>query len=242
MTALSDKIRRLQEQVERADYARRKTSAQSTVGHVQQDVTALHIFLFRFYQACVWIYQEILDPIARRMRQWFVRFVWHPYRRLWDKVVYVPDGFGGTRFSKVRAGVLVLATGFIIYIADDLALLAGDAALFAATEHQEDLYLVNSQEIVPKYNTHSASGCHDLPCTDHNSIYFRIRPTWFNHLWAIYHTGYLFFPDYVAAAVPPVVSKCHITSYGIRIKFVMRQMDIYPDLLSVSCAPVFNQG
>jgi hypothetical protein len=48
----------------------------------------------------------------------------------------------------------------------------------------------------------------------------------------------IFYPDYVAAAVPPGVHRCVILSYGIRIKLLMRQYDVWPDLLEASCKPV----
>lgn len=75
-------------------------------------------------------------------------------------------------------------------------------------------------------------------CTDENSIYFRIRATPFNEAWNVVHHGSLFFPDYLAAAIPVTVSRCTITTYGIRVKLFMRGTEIYPDLLESSCEPL----
>jgi hypothetical protein len=85
---------------------------------------------------------------------------------------------------------------------------------------------------------HSVQGCHQLPCTDENSFYFRIRATLFNEIWSLAHGRGLFFPDYVAASVPLSISECRITSYGVRMKIFMRGMDIYPDLLQTECTPL----
>lgn len=48
----------------------------------------------------------------------------------------------------------------------------------------------------------------------------------------------MFFPDFVAAAIPVTVSECKITSYGLRAKLFMRGVEVYPDLLASSCTPV----
>jgi hypothetical protein len=105
-------------------------------------------------------------------------------------------------------------------------------------KHNEQVYLTNSQEIVPGENEHSVQGCHALPCTDDNSVYYRIRASNFNEAWSVLHGRGLFYPDFVAAAVPVSISRCNITSYGLRIKFLMRGLDIYPDLLRTECTPL----
>lgn len=112
---------------------------------------------------------------------------------------------------------------------------------FTTVKRDEIVYLTNSQEILPHENEHSVQGCHGLPCTDQNSIYFRIRATNFNEAWSILSGRGLFFPDYVAASVPVAVSRCKITSYGLRIKLLMRGLDIYPDLLQTECSLLNEQ-
>jgi len=118
-----------------------------------------------------------------------------------------------------------------------------DLGLYLVTvKHDEVVYLTNSQEILPDENVHSVQGCHELPCTDKNSFYFRIRATLFNEVWSVVHGRGLFFPDYVAASVPLSISQCTITSYGVRLKLIMRGMDIYPDLLKTECSPMTGDG
>ena len=56
------------------------------------------------------------------------------------------------------------------------------------------------------------------------------------------HGRGLFFPDYVAASVPLSISQCTITSYGLRLKLIMRGVDIYPDLLKTECTPMTGRS
>lgn len=52
------------------------------------------------------------------------------------------------------------------------------------------------------------------------------------------HDGTYEVPIRVSAAIPNEVSRCKITSYGIRVKTLMRNAEIYPDLLHSSCTPI----
>jgi hypothetical protein len=155
----------------------------------------------------------------------------------------VNDKFGNRLFSKRRAGLMLLATAAVLWFAllPTLGFLFDLGLYFATAKVDEVVYLTNSQEIVPEENIHSVQGCHDLPCNDNNSIYFRIRSTPFNQAWSILHGHGVFFPDYVAAAVPLSVSKCTITSYGVRLKLFMRGMEVYPDVVSTVCEPLVGQ-
>jgi hypothetical protein len=136
--------------------------------------------------------------------------------------------------------VSVIGTWFVLV---PLLVFLFDLGLYTLTVRKDEVvYLTNSQEILPQENVHSVQGCHTLPCTDENSFYFRIRATAFNEVWSLVHGHGLFFPDYIAAAVPVSISKCKITSYGVRLKFVMRGMDIYPDVLQTECAPLETGG
>jgi hypothetical protein len=169
-----------------------------------------------------------------------VTWLWRLFRLLWDKTVYREDEYRNRLFSKRRAGVfLLVAAVFAWYVAVPTAVFLFDVALYLATaKRNEIVYLTNSQEILPQENEHSVQGCHELPCTDENSIYYRIRATYFNEAWSIFNGRGLFFPDYVAAAVPVSISSCRITSYGLRVKLLMRGFDMYPDLLAAECTPV----
>lgn len=44
------------------------------------------------------------------------------------------------------------------------------------------------------------------------------------------------------AAIPSAVSKCEVTSYGIRMKVFMRSTEVYPDLLESVCTPIHKSN
>lgn len=239
MSSLHDEVNELKKKMEQKAYDSAKTNARSWTGRTQHDLTALHKFFFQVVAACHWIWQNILRPISRFFFK-PVLWLWKFYRILWDKAVYYEDKYQNRQFSKTRAGVFLAASlVFAWYCVVPITLFVFDAAVYFATvKRGEIVYLTNSQEIRPDDNEHSVQGCHALPCTDGNSVYYRIRATNFNEAWSILQGRGLFYPDYVAASVPVSISKCTITSYGFRIKLLMRGFDIYPDLLETKCTPL----
>jgi hypothetical protein len=85
--------------------------------------------------------------------------------------------------------------------------------------------------------SHIIEGCHRLPCSDTDAIYFRTEDNLFNNLWSIFHGRGLFYPEYVGAAVPYSTSECVVTTYGIRMRFPFRIINMYSDMLAVTCHP-----
>lgn len=239
MSDLQDEVNRLKKKIEERAFEDGKANARSWTGRTQHDLTAIHEFWFQFLAACWWIYSNVFRPLARLLFR-PVRWIWRLFRFLWDKAVYYEDSFQNRQFSKTRAGLFLLTFAVVAwYIIVPAAILAFDTALYLATvKRNEIVFLTNSQEIKPGENEHSVQGCHAIPCTDENSIYFRIRASNFNEVWSILHGDGLFFPDYVAASVPVSISRCKITSYGLRIKLLMRGLDMYPDLLKTECSPL----
>jgi hypothetical protein len=190
-------------------------------------------FAYQLVSAFAWFYYNVVRRLTRPFVV-FAQWLWKWYRRLWDKVVYDRRGY----FSRVRAGLFLTATLAFLYVLPAILLFIAQTGLFLFTKKRETVYLTYSQEILPHDDIHAVKGCEELPCTDQTSLTFRVRPSGFNHLWAFLNHRNIFFPDYVAAAVPPGVNRCEILSYGIRIKLLMRQYDIWPDLLEASCRPV----
>jgi hypothetical protein len=239
MSDLKNEIERLRAKIDDNAYRAEKTKAASFDARRRSDVAAMNRFLAQLILAADWIYASILRP-AGRFAAIPLRHAFRGYRWLWDRVVYVEDRYKNRMFSKTRAGVLLTASivfGWFILVPALVFLF--DVGLYLATVRKDEVvYLTNSQEIIPEENVHSVQGCHSLPCTDENSVYFRIRGTLFNEVWSLVHGHGIFYPDYIAAAVPLSISKCTITTYGVRIKLVMRGMDIYPDVLKTECAPL----
>lgn len=188
-------------------------------------------FLVQIAAALYWIWSVPLRPIRRlisSMSYWaYVR-----YRALWVKLTH--NKYGG--FEYWRGGVMIIATAVVIYLIPIITYLTAQSLLFITTQQHEEVYLIQSDEIYPDDNIWSVRGCDRLPCDRESSIYYRIAPTTFNHLWSIVNTGWIFIPDDVGSGVPTGLSRCWVRSYGIRIKTLMRRLDIYPDALEISCS------
>lgn len=205
--------------------------------HETQVIARFLRFLYQLAHGLVWFYEKVVQRITRPLFN-AARWAYYRYRELWDWWVYTKTG----HFSRVRAGALVTTTVAACYVIPWLVinslLLTWDAGLFLTTAKYEDTYLTFSQEIYPEYDIHSVKGCEKLPCDDQNAIYYRVRPHYFHHMWSVWKHGSLFYPDFVSAAVPPGVSRCRVLSYGFRIKLLIKQFDIYQDLLEISCVQI----
>lgn len=135
--------------------------------------------------------------------------------------------------------MLLATAGFCWFLLLPLLECAWDAAWYAATvRHNEHVYLLGSQEIDPWTGSHNVEGCTALPCSDSDAIYFRTTGGLFNNLWSLVHGKGLFWPEYVGAAVPYSVSRCVVTSYGLRVRLPLRIVNTYSSLLAVTCEPV----
>lgn len=153
--------------------------------------------------------------------------------------MYVQRG-NKKRFSTLRGAGVVLASLVYVVLLYQAVYFAYDATLYLTTAKVDEVvYMSNAQELTAEDNLHSAQGClvttDKFECDAENSLYFRIEANGFNHIWSILNRGNMFYPDYVAAPIAPGWEKCTITSYGIRAKFLMRNWDIYPMLLSAKC-------
>jgi hypothetical protein len=239
MSDLDNDVERLKQRMDQRAYQARKEEAGSWRHRTQEDLSAMQSFIAALSGFLLGIYRRVLAPLGRGLAR-VTPWLWRPLRALWNRFVYVEDQYKNRMLSKRRAaGFVAAGLVFAWYVFVPMVVFLYDLGLYLLTvKHDEVVYLTNSQEIIPEENVHSVQGCHQLPCTDANSFYFRIRATLFNEVWSIAHGRGLFFPDYVAASVPLSISQCKITSYGVRLKFVMRGMDIYPDLLRTECEPL----
>lgn len=215
-----------------------KAKSESRVERMREDTRLAHRFFIQLSVAAVWVWVHLLRPLWRAFA-WVFRGLFRQYRKLWALTVYRRDGFDNLRLSKRRAGLFLAGTVVSLWCMYGVLGFLGDGILFATTRHaNEVMYLTNTQEIDAVGNVHAVKGCDALPCSDTDSVYFRLNPSAFNHVWSLIHNRMLFLPDYVSAAVPPGLNKCIITTYGVRVKFLMRGFDIYPELLRASCTPV----
>ncbi len=187
-------------------------------------------FLVQLAASLHWIWTVPLGPVRRaimRILGW--AFAW--YRRVWMRVTH--NEYGG--FVYWRGGAMVVATVVGLYLIPVTVKFLAQTALYFTTRNYEEVYLIQSEEIYPDDNVWAVRGCDRLPCDGDSSIYYRISPTTFNHVWSLLNHGWLFVPDNVGSGVPTGLTRCWVRSYGIRLKTLMRRFEIYPDALEISC-------
>lgn len=240
---LLEQMRRARETQERIERSRDKEKSESRVTRMSEDVTLLHRFILQFVAAFQWSFVNVGLPVWRAVR-WPFWKLFKQYRRVWSLVVYRRDEFDNLRFSKVRAGVFLSASAFFLYfLLVPMLEFTVDASMYAMTARKnETIYLSFSQEIDPENNVHSVKGSESKISDELNGFYFRVESSLFNQLWSLWNRGTVFYPDYVASAIPPGISKCVTTSYGIRVKTFMRRLEVYPHLLSASCQSVNTEA
>lgn len=238
---LLNQIKGLRERENAREFETEKKAYKSRMNQMKEDIGIFRRYLYQFGWGLYWVWINILNPIRGVLASiGGALFGW--YRRLWSLFVYKRDPYGDLVFSKKYAGLFIVATFTAFYSAYMVAGFAFDATLYATTHKTDEvIYLTNSQEIDPENNIHSVQGCTSLPCDDESSIYFRIDPTPFNHVWSLISNHNVFYPDYISAAVPPGVNRCTVSSYGVRLKLMMRGLDIYPYILRASCLPVTDK-
>lgn len=249
MANLADQFDKVQASIKQTAFDVKKQYDQSNVGRLQKEWTLWAKFWSHIARMAHWLWLWLIYPVTSRAFR-AARYLARKYRNLWLSLVYTPDEYGVERFSRLRGFSVAIVTGIVctILIMHLWAALVFTFWYWPLVQHDETLYLYNSQKIsdgLDPYSSwddiHEVHGCETLPCSDQTSVTFRVKATWFNELWSVYHNGSLFYPGYVAGAVAPVMQKCTITSYGIRKKFrtLLRSWDIFPDLIKVSsCAPV----
>jgi len=231
---------RLQRTVEATeDSLRRKHKATAAAG-VGRQVTSLQNAFAQAVAGGRWFWSNMLVPVATH--RW-VGAVFRWYGRLWRKVVYRHDADGDPQLSKRRASAMVVGTAVALWFLP--AFIGGvvgfvwDTTWMATTyRSNETWYLGKSQELDYVNNVFSAQGCESVNCTDQTSIYFRIEPSLAHHLWSLVRNRNIFFPEFVAAGIQNDVNKCHVIAYGARWKVLVRNWDMYPQILAVDCVPV----
>jgi hypothetical protein len=241
---LADKIRRLQAEMAARAATQKQRAYQSGTAKTARDIASATWFFASLSMGLHWAWVHFVWPVWRQVRRplWWIA---GRYVALWNWFVIVRDPYGKPTFSKTRAGVMVIATiGFWIFLLDPCLELVANSALYALTSHvDEEVILLSSQEVDTNHNTHNIEGCWKFPCSDSDSLYFRVKGGLFNNVWNIVHGKGMFYPDYVAAAIPTVPSRCIITSYGFRANLILRSLNAFPEVLEVkSCDVIPSSG
>lgn len=150
------------------------------------------------------------------------------YKNAWNR--YTHDKYGD--FILKRAIIFVLSSFVALFIAIETLGFVFDLGYYLITKKEEIIYLSDSVEL--EDGLWSAKGCPTKECSSDNALYFRIKNTWFNNAWNIFHHGQIFFPDGIAAGVPTGQTECKVISYGLRYRIVMI-FNYYPQILEVHC-------
>jgi hypothetical protein len=231
---------RLRRSIEATEEALRRKQKATTAASVGRHVTSAQDAFGKAVGAGRWLWSNVLVPIATHRS---VGAVLRWYGRLWRKLAYRRGADGDLQLSKSRASATVVGTGVALWFLP--AFIAGtvgfiwDVAWMATTYRStETWYLGKSQELDFVNNVFSAQGCASVNCTDQTSVYFRIEPSLAHHLWSLVRNRNIFFPEFVAAGIQNDVNKCHVISYGARWKLLVRNWDMYPQILAVDCTPV----
>jgi hypothetical protein len=242
---LTDRFNKVQSSIRESFYNSKKSYDQSKVGRFHKEAQLWIKFWEGFSSACQWLYKKFLWPITKRLWS-VVKWLATKYRNLWLNITYKKDQYGVLRFSRVAGGVTIVGSIVSIYFLYGLTMIASSLPwYFLTVKHDEILYLSNHSAVEGHGGSHlkinevyEITGCESIDCSDQDTVSFRVEASWFNEAWSLIHNGAFYYPDYVAAAVSPVVNRCTITSYGIRKKFLVRQWELHPDILQVRCVPV----
>jgi len=231
---------RLQRTLQATEDSLRRKHKQTAAAGVERQVTSVHQAFVQTVAAAQWIWANVISPVVTH--PWLgALFRW--YGRVWRRIVYRLDADGDPQFSKSRAGGMVIATAIALWFLPaflgGLVELVWDTAWMTTTYHSDETwYLGKSQELDHVNNVFSAQGCASVNCSDQTSIYFRIKPSLAHHVWSLVRNHNVFFPEFIAAGIQNDVNKCHVIAYGARWKLLVRNWDMYPQILAVDCVPV----
>lgn len=236
----NEEAKRLADQHKREEEEIRKLSDANNPFKTFFEWIGLAKFWLQVTSSFHYLYTKIVLPIYNWVYWLFFHLFWKHFRGGWNKYTYKNGSF-----SKVRGAAYISTTAALLFVLYHFVFILADAGLYIVTGNvNEIVYLANAQEISPEDNSFSVQGCtapadgEVFSCSTNDSLYFRIEPSAFNHIWSVVNTGNIFFPDYVAAPIAPGWQECEVTSYGIRIKLLMRNWDIYPELLSAKCSAI----
>jgi hypothetical protein len=242
-----EKAKKLLDDHTREEAERAKLAGENPVVKTVKNYYGLARFWYQFTASMTVIYRRFIYPIYSWGYWLFSILFWKRFRAVWDRFVYKTNAAGERKFSKIRGATIIVSTAAFLFLFYQSMFVLVDATLYAVTGKVDEIvYLSNAQEIVPDSNMFSVQGCvapaegESFSCGAEDSLYFRISPSGFNHTWNLINNGGLFYPDYVSAPIAPGWQECTVTSYGVRIKTLMRTWDLYPELLSARCREIKN--
>jgi len=159
------------------------------------------------------------------------------YKKLWIKFTHNKY----EEFVYKKGAAMAAVTLAVLIIIPTVAGLIFKTTYYLATYKKESIYLIQSEEIYPDDNTWAVRGCYSKNCDSDSSLYYRIEPSLFHHLWSLGHNGNIFLPDTIGSSVPTGLTRCEVVSYGIRTRVLM-SFHIYPSILKITCEGYGSMG
>lgn len=169
-------------------------------------------------------FQKIITSISFIAGKVFRIFSW--YKHLWVKFTHNKyDEF----VYKRGLAMIVGTAAAVVFVC-----LIFQTTYFWTTYKKETIYLSQSEEIYPDENIWGVRGCYTQNCDSNSSLYYRIKPSLFHHIWSLLSSGRVFLPDVLGSSVPTGFTRCEVISYGVRFRVTML-FNIYPNILRVTC-------
>lgn len=228
-------------ELDQIDIVKEKSGGKSLFGKTKSKLNIFQLFWAQVVVSALVVWNRFLSPIWGVLYWVGFGLLFKTYRKIWNRFAFESEGEERI-FSKKKGAITLVATFFVGYFMISILSFVWHTALYFATARVDEVvYLSNAQEIGPKENVFSVQGCEiegtgeEFSCSAEESLYFRIDPTAFSQVWSILDSGSIFYPDYVAASIAPGWARCTITSYGFRIKTMIRSFEIYPELLAARC-------
>lgn len=159
-----------------------------------------------------------------------IRGIFSWYKRLWIKFTY--NKYGELVYKRVLA--MVAGTFAALVIIPAVIGFVFQVGYYLTTVKTETVYLIQSEQIYPDENIWGVRGCYTHNCESSSSVYFRIKPGIFHHMWSLSDNGHFFLPDALGASVPTGLTECEVVSYGIRTR-IMMMFNVYPNILKITC-------
>jgi hypothetical protein len=239
---MNDRVNQILKELAQEEIEKAKNDANSFLGKTKTKFGFLHTFWMQIASSALIVWNTFLAPVWKIIYWLGIGFLWRNYRKIWDRFAYATVD-GQRVFSRKRGAYTLAGTVLTVWFAVSIASFVWHSTLYLATGRVDEIvYLSNAQEINPDENLFSVQGCEatvvegeNFSCSEDESLYFRIEPTEFAQVWSLLNKGNFFYPDYIAAPIAPGWQKCVITSYGFRMKTMIRRWEIYPELLSARC-------
>lgn len=195
-----------------------------------------------FIKTAIWTWEKFLLPVVRYTIAPIAYWVIRKYTKLYNWLAYTKDEkTGKERIHYPRSlatiiGSFVIGYWLLTSAIPFLSHLAYEAILYPTTLRKETMIMMGSEADAIQPGVFYAKGCSDLShCDDTHSIRYEIRTSNWVYLKTLFTKGQLFLPEFVDGAIPNVVAKCELETWGIRF----RPLALYPQISSVKrCVPL----